>query len=311
MGVYSKPHLSYEAQLNILTARGLSVSDRENAIWWLSNFGYYSFGSYLYTMRKIENKKVQDDFLEGATFECAIALIQFDQTLRRLCLDALEVIERSIKVRTAFALGKFDKFAHSVFEFFESRDIQRSRKKFESWQNSHKSKIKRRHHETLPKFVKKYGHPLPIWVATEAMDFGDLDNLISQLKNQYQLEIARECNFQIASEFASWVSTLRCVRNIAAHHERLWNRTLVAIPSTPTKPKDQWFDGLPRDQKYWSRTYVALLIIAKFMNNFDPKNDWAFKVGQHLLTLPVGVGISYERMGAPPNWQKSPVWKLS
>jgi abortive infection bacteriophage resistance protein len=38
---YSKPHLPYEDQLDLLIRRGLACSDRAGTLYWLKRIGYY------------------------------------------------------------------------------------------------------------------------------------------------------------------------------------------------------------------------------------------------------------------------------
>ncbi|WP_416379083.1 Abi family protein [Altererythrobacter sp. H2] len=97
---------SFADQLQILKDRGLTVGDDTRAIGYLEKIGYYCLSGYWYPFRAPKAQPVglvfrEDHFLPGSTFEDAVALYAFDRKLRLLALDALERIERAIRVDVA------------------------------------------------------------------------------------------------------------------------------------------------------------------------------------------------------------------
>lgn len=73
---------------------------------------------------------------------------------------------------------------------------------------------------------------LPIWAAVEIMSFGSLSKLYASLREDDQAEVAG--NFGLHRRIlVSWLHTLVYVRNICAHHARLWNRELAIAPKAP------------------------------------------------------------------------------
>jgi abortive infection bacteriophage resistance protein len=115
---YSKPFLPFADQLSLLENRGLTVEDRDAALHHLQTVGYYTLGGYLYPMREIVTvageQTRSDQFRAGASFKHVIDLYNFDQQLRLLCLEALERIERVVKVQVAYQSGLRDPFAHDT-----------------------------------------------------------------------------------------------------------------------------------------------------------------------------------------------------
>ena len=82
---YTKPHLPYEDQVDLLTRRGLDCPDRDRALLWLKRIGYYRLSAYFIPFKDAAT----GSFRSGITFEQIIDLYKFDVDLRRLVLEAL------------------------------------------------------------------------------------------------------------------------------------------------------------------------------------------------------------------------------
>lgn len=128
---YDKPWKSYQEQLELLSNRGLIITDSNKALHYLERIGYYRLSGYWFPFRErsgiccplvaANGKKfkkgdtdrlVLDNFKAGARFCDAVELYVFDKKLRLLVLDALERIEIGLRVDISHNLGKKDAFAH-------------------------------------------------------------------------------------------------------------------------------------------------------------------------------------------------------
>jgi abortive infection bacteriophage resistance protein len=315
---YCKPFATFEEQLALLEKRGLLVEDRAAAMQLLQSVGYYTLGGYLYPMREMAPgpglKQRRDEFVQGASFEQMADLYRFDRSLRLLVLEALETIERALKVSVAYSLGQLDPFAHHTGQWHNQKHLVlgagTAKSAHQQWRETHESKVQRRGDDAIAAFVDKYGTPLPVWVAVDVMDFGDVSKLIAQLGSKTQIALAREFGIRRGLELASWVRSMCLVRNIAAHHDRLWNRELVDVPTKPKGHEASHFAEIMDDDHWWSRTYATLLIVAYFIRHVDPTTTWPERVGGHLLQLPEGPGVSYRALGAPDEWISNSIWSL-
>lgn len=172
-------------------------------------------------------------------------------------------------------------------------------------------KSKRPGNDAIQSFIKKYGNELPVWVATEAMDFGDASRLIGMLDQSMLSRVARPYDLQSGPQMNSWTRAMCCVRNIAAHHERLWNRRINDAPMKPKGKEARHFNELEKaSQETWGRPYATLLVIAYFVDRIQRTDDWSHALGRHLTTLPIGPGVDTAAMGAPAGWQSNPFWGL-
>lgn len=310
---YSKSHLTFDKQLKLLESRGLVVGDRERALRTLAVAGYYNLGSYLYPFRIHEDDQRSDTFMSGAKFEDAVALYDFDRALRHLCLEGLEVVERAVKVSIAYRLGLRDTFAHATGSLHQSNSLvpeEGTTKSgdFDAWQKKHERQIKRNGVSHISRFADRYGTPFPIWVAVELMDFGDVSKLLGMVVRRHQNEVAHDFDVFDGRVFASWVRTLCHVRNISAHHDRLWNRELIDVPLQPGPRDSKVLDGVLGQQRLWSRTYTALLICGHLLVSIDPGTQWPTKLRTLLESAPDSPGGTHANLGAPDSWREHRIW---
>ena len=237
---YTKPFRTPEDLIVQLRGRGLTINDEPASIAALRTIGYYALSGYWYPMRETTSNgspAKTDDFIPGATFEHALRLFEFDKALRALAIEALEWVERVLKVEIALTLGPLDTFAHVNSTFMQPWFLQKSDRSPESrhdrWIVSHKRKYSQRPDVHMIAFIGKYSDPLPIWVAIEAMDFGDASTLLSGLKGSYSNAIAKRFNVTGGPDLVSMVRAMTQVRNTCAHHDRLWNRVHVNHAKMP------------------------------------------------------------------------------
>ncbi|HOG73259.1 MAG TPA: Abi family protein, partial [Tenuifilaceae bacterium] len=76
-------------------------------------------------------------------------------------------------------------------------------------------------------FKNKYSDPMPpSWMMLEVSSFGTLSSLYNYLHPSWdKREIAK--HFGLADKvFSSWLHSIVYLRNICAHHARLWNREM-------------------------------------------------------------------------------------
>ena len=135
-------------------------------------------------------------------------------------------------VGVAHWLGKRHPCAHKLPECldgnFAKKPIRKGKDagktKHEVWLNKYDTLLKRAHSGTFVAHHKeKYGGCLPVWVAIEVWDFGLLSHLFECMKNEDQRAIAVQYGAKDGRVFAQWLRSLNFIRNVSAHHSRLWN----------------------------------------------------------------------------------------
>src|SRR5216684_984428 len=231
---YTKPALTYEQQLAIISSRGLAIPDRERALHWLRRKGYFRLSAYFLPF-KITGS---DTYTSGTTFTDIIKLYKFDAHLRLLMIKAIDRVEvalrASITYHFAHVLGPFGYTDAAHFTPLVPSpgpgipatgfDHVYLMKRIETEVTQSKEEFVR-HYRT--KYTSEVH--LPIWMLTELMPFGMLSKMTESVKKGLRKQIAKD--FGIAqSQLTSWMETLTYIRNICAHHSRLWNRELSLKP---------------------------------------------------------------------------------
>ncbi|MEG9533975.1 Abi family protein [Mannheimia indoligenes] len=86
----------------------------------------------------------------------------------------------------------------------------------------------------------------------EMLTWGELSHLYSGLLEKYQKPIAQHFGVQ-APILESWLKVLNDVRNICAHHSRLWNREFGRIIKIPIQKE---YMGIPQNwelDSFWDK----------------------------------------------------------
>lgn len=314
---YNRPWKNRQDQLDLLKGRGLDVSEDQTAKDQLAKIGYYRLSGYWYPFRHSEaldgKTKVLDTFCPGAKFSDAFDLYVFDKKLRLLALDALERIEVATRVEIAHLLGERDTFAHLNPAHFDGRFLNpknRWQPSHLSWQQRYQKLLKGSKEEFIKHYKKTHGLPLPIWVSIEIWDFGAMSILFSGLKGADRDAIAKRLNVPDGRYLASWLRSFNYLRNVCAHHSRLWNRNIIDQPSLP-KGADAGDLLQVATPKMLARPFALFCLIQWIMREISPNSQWHERFKAHLGTFPSDANNSceIEQMGCPTGWEQWDLWK--
>lgn len=327
----TKPWKSYEEQLDLLMSRGLAVTDRSRALDYLQRIGYYRLSGYWYPFRersgpfifldqqgrKPAKKKrnvvrvALDQFRPGARFEDAVKLYVFDKRLRLLAMDALERIEIALRVDISHTLGEIDPVAYLRPELFHesfSRDLNNGKglTRHHEWLGRHARLINESKEEFVRHNKAKYGLPLIIWVACEVWDFGTMSRLYAGMREEEQDAISAKYGVHNGRTFATWLRSLNYLRNVCAHHSRLWNRNIVDQPRLPSTGEIAWVGPFEDDSHLRARCYLLLRIARHLLQVVNPSSSWPERVKAHLETFPDidHLSLNLAGMGVPDGWEQ-------
>jgi abortive infection bacteriophage resistance protein len=325
---YNKPFLPVSGQLEKLKGYGLAVSDPVKAGHYLLNIGYYRLSGYWFPLRQSEDiilpngkseKRILDNFREGSDFSQVVDLYVFDKRLRLLMTDVLERIEISLRTNVSLQLGEKDRWAHLNPTSFDKKFTQKQGSKsnnvfdkpseHEDFLEITSKKYKKSKEEFVKHHFRKYRDPMPIWSACEVWDFGNLSVLLSGLKYKDKEVIGSYYDVKRPELFITWVRTLAFVRNVCAHHSRLWNKPLAAQPRPPRVGDVPLLDHLALPTEGLDRLYAAAAIARLFQLRINPSSSWGARFVQHMATFPKAPAISLEQAGFPEGWTELPLWK--
>lgn len=237
---YDKGHLSYEEQADRLIARGL-IADKTLLVSRLKNVNYYRFTGYLHPFR-LENS---DNYRPGTTFDKVWRHYAFDRRLRIIIMDAIERIEVSVRTQIIYELSK----GTGAFDYASPEGLPKLKPdEFTHLLASITEEVGRSKEMFVRHFFDKYGDAhkvLPLWMAGEIMSFGAMLTMYRGVSPEIKRSIAR--HYEIPDEvLTSWLQVINVIRNVCAHHGRLWNRELGYKPLMPGRNKyPQWHIPVP------------------------------------------------------------------
>ncbi|MCY0967347.1 Abi family protein [Parathalassolituus penaei] len=318
---YSRPWLSFPDQLAKLKSRGVIVTDDAAALKSLEQFGYYRLSAYWYPFRVREFDargkllRVKDEVHPNTHLVDAVHLYLFDKQLRLQVLDALERIEIAIRVDVAHLLGRLDTFAHTQQNQLHKTFANKSKgpgkpTAFDAWTQKRLNLENRSQEDFVKHYREKHGPDLPVWVAAETWDFGAVSQLFAMMKVKHQTQIATQYGVPDWEAFQSWLRSLNYLRNICAHHSRLWNRNMVDQPILPAVGALEWLDKMRAsgltDDELKARPFLILAICRHLVLKLHSGSQWHKRLETHLLALPEmnsDYKVSLQAMGVPENWQ--------
>jgi len=298
---YDKPPLTFDEQVRHLLDLGLQ-GDPAVMRKHLASVNYYRLSGYLYPYRSTDNKS----FLPGTDFDTVWQHYAFDRRLRLLIMDAIERIEIALRTQLAYHHASIykDPFAYATFS--DSLPNLKSANYSSFFTRIREETERSKKDLFVSHFQNTYGDEhksLPIWMAVEIMSFGTMQLFFRSASHQVKQRVAS--HFRMPDRvFDSWLHTLSVIRNICAHHGRLWNKELGIKPYIPMqKNYPDWHTPymVPNN-----RVFVILTICRYCLGIIAPQSRWPTHVTQLLDDFPA---VDNAKMGFPEKWQESELWK--
>ena len=284
---FSKPPLSCDEHISLLKQRNLIIKNESYAKHKLSIINYYRLSAYFrpFYVRGEEN------FKNNTTFEDIIKLYYFDKKLRKIIFDKLENIEVFFRTKIIDVVSKNGPFGYLEMlnkdkkdEILEkiNKDLNRSKEVFVS---HYKKKYKNEH--------------FPIWMIVETISFSLLSMLFKNLDEKSKINIANDLDLPV-DVLESWIHNLVYIRNVCAHHSRIWNRILAIRPKIPKRKKE--FHGLNN-----KKIFFTICVIQYFLNYIDEEENSLKNELQNLFSK--YSQIKKRNMGFPDNWEELKIWE--
>lgn len=293
---YLKKALTYEEQADLLISRGFKC-DRGTLIAHLEAISYYRLSGYLYPYRNDD-----DSFKAGTCFSVVWDTYTFDRRFRLVVLDAIERVEVYVRSRLAYELSRLQ----GPFGYLDRANLPGlSDDEYDSFIPKAKLCFDRCHEPFANHFRKKYGdsHELPpYWIIVESFDFGLISKLYKGAPKSVRKAIANELGIQ-TPVMTSWLHAINTVRNMCAHHARLWNKTLGYKPIVP-KGDEAWDYVRVNNDK----VFAILSILNYLLVRIAPDTKWKIRLAALLDEYPQ---IDTSRMGFPVDWQSDSPWNIN
>lgn len=308
---YKKEFKTFDEQLEILKQRKLNILNDDYALSKLQRINYYRLSAYFLPFQHPKNSENKDIFLEETKFEDIIQLYYFDCELRKIIFEAIESIEIYFRTQITY----YHSLKYKSFGYLKRENFETSPEFFEKVLLSLKNETKRSEEIFIKHFKDRYRTTdLPIWGAVEVISFGTLSKIYSILKTQEQKKVISKLKGINNNVFKNWLHCLSVIRNICAHHSRIWNKTLGVKFEIPRKLEDFKNikkvildeEGKEKEIKLNDKVFFALTVIEYILTCIG-EDEIQFKDKIKTL-LHKYTNVKIDRMGFIDDWKSSSIW---
>ena len=318
MEQYNKPPLTYKEQVRLLKSRGVRFADEQEAENQLANISYYRLSAYMLPYKMKVEGDIVDLFKEGTTWEKIYRLYAFDRKLRLIVFDAIERLEIAIRTQIIYQLshkyGSHWQDNPNIFQPETTKTLRDGRNvTFDAYGEIQKHIKEQLHNNKAEVFIKhyrsKYDHPVnpPSWMSVEIMYFNHLSRICTGLKHRADINGIASYFALPPQTFCSWLHAINYLRNLCAHHARVWNRDMNIIPEKLLFSKSlDWISNPDTVQR--SKAYYFFCMLNYLLQTANPTSP--FK--QRLIDLLEEYRdvVSLNAMGFPKNWKDEKIWKV-
>ncbi|WLE98110.1 MAG: Abi family protein [Candidatus Electrothrix communis] len=267
--------LNPHEQISLLRKRGLVLPNPERTLHYLKFIGYYRLSGYFPPFLDSSGK-----FQKNTSFDQVLNYYIFDRKLRLLVMDAVERIE--VAVRTTIS---------------NTLCVQHD----EYWYQNSALFIHGYNHHQLLKIVREKTNTFPpSWKVAEELSFGVWSKIFSNLKSrELQKEICKPYSIDYTI-MTSWLRSFTYLRNLCAHHERLWNRTFTVKPKVLKKYRKHFINN--------SKFYSQAAVLNVFLDVIADGSGWQQRLSD---LIDQNKEIPLQNMGFHSGWSSDPFWGIN
>lgn len=313
MSSFDKPAHTIDQQLELLRQRGLVIADEGRARHYLANISYYRLSAY--TRPFYVPGEQAHRFLPGTNFDQVLTLYIFDRELRILLLDAIERIEVALRAQMTNTLAE-----HHGAHGYTAPGIFDDRYNHAWLMEKLEKEVESRDVETFVEHYRnKYGaapKQPPVWMSMELLTFKEVSRLFGALRHKQDTQRISQHFCWPDTVLRSWFRNLSDLRNLCAHHARIWNREFGSFPLIPRKFPMGWVQipagvvAHPHDPlskiEPQRRLYMQWVVIETLMRVVCPESEWSLRLLQLLDQHP---HVSRRHMGFPDGWEEQAFWQ--
>jgi abortive infection bacteriophage resistance protein len=297
-------------QIALLKQRGMFFKDEGQAYDSLKNISYYRLKGYWWDMQRDISLHL---FQPGTYFENIMERYDFDRKLRLILFEGIEQVEIAVRTKLIYHLS----LAYGGLWYMNPalfNGITKTVNGVNKTVHFHVlNELQREFDRSQEFFIKDHqrlypGQPADAWKILEVASMGTLSKLYKNLKTNLPERgvIANEMGINSPHTFSGWLESIAYIRNIIAHHARLWGRTMIKRPSMQlNNPCGAWFTrALKQGQldKPFS-TISCMIYLCGFLNH---SHDIKSKIIDLIHAYP---NIPIYRFGFFNQWESEPLWK--
>ena len=303
---FNKPPFSYPDLLNKLKERGLLISDEDFATAHLRNIGYYRLIGYGLPLEEYNDEGARTGNYKSETqFDDLVNIYITDRKIRTLLLSALERVEVAVRniinhelackygsahwYMDANLFKTSDDFSHADFLREIKRHTQKSAEPGSAREGKREVFI---HH-----YYSQYDEPEypPCWMVSEILPLGSWSKVYEHLGISKDRKLISKQLDLAPATLQSWLHSLTYLRNICAHHSRLFGRKFVMRPNQAK--------GTPFLNE--NRLFNYVCVVYRLLKSISPDSTWIDKFHDELEPLNEFLLAQY---GFSTNWLEDEFW---
>jgi len=295
---FKKPSLTLNQQLALLKNRGLIIDKPERVIHYLRFIGYYRLSGYFRTFQILNDPN--HIFKNGTTFDSVLNVYIFDRRLRLLVMDAVERVE--VAMRSTISNTMCEKYGpHWYMEPRLFHDTSKHNKLITAIEDGTGYMNPKKQNDFCKHYYTKYNDPHlpPSWMVAEVLPIGVWSSAYDNLK--YRDDQKKISNFYGLHYIImiSWLHSFTYLRNLCAHHSRLWNRKFTIKP----KIAKQYEKYLQPNDSF----YANAAVLNVFLYVIADGSRWTYRLYDLLNN---NNHIPIHEMGFPTKWSDDSFWRI-
>lgn len=276
--------------------KGLTISPDSAMMDLLADIGFYRLKGYMPPFFSNANKQ----FFPDTDISKILDLYFFDKKLRAILMNSIEFIEVATRTRICNTMAEiYGSHWYLDSNHFDNQGLYANMIQYIS------EYVQHAYEPFIQNYLRKYTSPSlpPSWMISDILTFGKMSSMYENLKdNQIKKQVANRFG-TLPVFLESWLKSINFIRNLCAHHGRLWNRRLPLKPKLPTRAKHQFLQTVTEET---NQKLYGILSCMIYMGQFLPGQ---FSLKADILSLIADYPqISLSAMGFPAHWRSEPLW---
>lgn len=285
---YNKPALDITGLIKHIRAKKIIIEDDKKAAFYLQTVSHHRLLPYLDSLVRNHHSPKQ------LTFDRVWELYCFDRELRLLINDAIERIEVAFRTSLSETMSY-----HYSPHWFLQKIIFKNSDRYIGFMEQVDFACRNKHNSSIQEYFKHYNYPKypSSWIIFECLSFGTCVSAFTNIKHLKDRKAICNIFKEHPTTMQSWLYAIRYMRNLCAHHARVWNRWFVVSPALSFMLGD--------DFNKQNTCYAHLFILSRLLKKVSPYSIWEIRL-KHLLEMNKSFPI--HEMGFAKNLQNNIIW---
>jgi abortive infection bacteriophage resistance protein len=301
----NQPTYTVRDQIAQLKCQGLLFKDEIWAYNRLGSISCYRLQGYW----QDERDESSHLFDSGIYFEDIMSRYEFDRKLRFILFSGIEQIEIAIRTKVINLLSaSYGELWYLDRTLFETATTMKNG----IVQTAHLhtiNKLQEEFNRALEVFTREHQiQPAEAWKLMEIASFGTLVKLYKCLHRNLRERglIAKEMGVNSPRVFFGWLESIALMRNMIAHHSRLWNRVMEKSPRMQLKnPCGAWFTR-PLHYNQISKPFSTISCIVYLCNHLTQSDELKHQILSLIKSYP---NVPIYKYGFFNHWELEPIWR--